>query len=138
MDNESAIAVEAKFENLAVIRRFIEQNIKLVTDDQDFIYDVVFAVNELVTNIIVHGYKNQPGQIKVKMQQNNKKLVIRLIDQAPEYDPTDVSTPDLTLPLEERPLGGLGVFLAGESVDEMSHTSTPDGGNELTLVKNIG
>jgi len=135
MDNESAIAVEAKFENLAVIRRFIEQNGKLVTDDQDFIYDVVFAVNELVTNIIVHGYKNQPGQIEVKMRHDNKKLVIRLIDLAPEYDPTDASTPDLTLPLDKRPLGGLGVYLAGESVDEMSHTSMPNGGNELTLVK---
>jgi anti-sigma regulatory factor (Ser/Thr protein kinase) len=138
MDNESAITVEAKFENLAVIRRFIEQNVELVTDDQDVNYDIVFAVNELATNIIVHGYKNQPGQIEVKMRQDGDSLVIRLIDQAPEYDPTDAATPDLTQPLEKRPLGGLGVYLAGESVDEISHASMPDGGNELILVKKIG
>lgn len=56
-------------------------------------------------------------------------------DQAPLFDPTNAPEPDMSLPLDLRPLGGLGVFLIRQYMDEMSYRVTPQGGNELTLVK---
>jgi anti-sigma regulatory factor (Ser/Thr protein kinase) len=56
---------------------------------------------------------------------------------APPFDPTRVPDPDLTLPLEERPLGGLGIYLIRQSVDKMVYRAVPEGGNELTLVKRL-
>ena len=44
-------------------------------------------------------------------------------------------TSNLNLPLEKRPIGGLGVYLARQAMDEVHHRITSTGGNELTLVK---
>ena len=64
-----------------------------------------------------------------------KAIEIRLRDQAPLFDPTRVPTPDLTLSLYKRPLGGMGVHVTRQVVDAMRYRVTPEGGNELTLVK---
>jgi serine/threonine-protein kinase RsbW len=64
-------------------------------------------------------------------------LLVRLRDGAPLFDPTLLPMPDVTLPLEVRPLGGLGIFLMRQSVDDMTYRVTPEGGNELTLIKRM-
>jgi anti-sigma regulatory factor (Ser/Thr protein kinase) len=46
-----------------------------------------------------------------------------------------VPEPDITLPLERRPVGGLGIFLSRKLMDEIRHRALPEGGNEVTLVK---
>ena len=61
------------------------------------------------------------------------KLLLQ--DDAPPFDPTRVPDPRLDLPLEERPLGGLGVYIMRKHSDVMSYRRTSAGLNELTLVK---
>jgi serine/threonine-protein kinase RsbW len=63
-------------------------------------------------------------------------LVVCLRDHAPPFDPRSVLPPDPSLPLEVRPLGGMGVHLMKQLVDRVIHRVPPQGGNELTLVKN--
>jgi serine/threonine-protein kinase RsbW len=92
-------------------------------------------VNEVATNIIVHGYEDQVGIIEVEIGREGDSMIIRLRDQASPFDPTRVPAPDLSLPLEERPLGGVGVYLTMKLMDEVIHLVPPEGGNELILVK---
>ena len=73
--------------------------------------DLVCAVDEAVTNVIVHGYDG--------------------------FDPTTAPEPDLSLPLERRPLGGMGVHLMREFADELRYAPRRGGGNEVTLVKRL-
>ncbi len=103
--------------------------------DPDAILDVVQAVDESAANIIMHGYRGRPGSIEVVVWRDGNALLIRLLDQATPFDPTTVPPPDMTLPLDKRPLGGLGVYLIRHLVDEIIHRVTSQGGNELTLVK---
>ncbi len=56
-------------------------------------------------------------------------------DRAPPFDPTRLPDPDLTLSLEERPVGRMGVFLTRQLVDAVTYRLTGEGGNELTLTK---
>ncbi len=98
---------------------------------------MVRAVDECVCNIIVHGYRGRPGSIEIALWGSQESLVVRLRDQALPFDPTAVPSPDVTSPLEQRPLGGLGIHLARYLVDEMTYRQLPEGGNELTLVKRI-
>jgi len=119
------------------VRRFVEEAATAFKADPDVILDIVQAVDESAANIIMHGYRGQPGPIEIAVRGDGTSLVIHLRDQATPFDPTSVPPPDLTLPLERRPIGGLGVYLTRLLVDEMRYHMTPQGGNELTLVKKI-
>ena len=96
---------------------------------------MLLAVDEAVTNTVVHGYKGREGSVEIEVGREGHALVIRLRDEAPPFDPTSVPSPDLTLPLEERALDGMGVYLIRQATDEMRHRTTLQQGNELTLVK---
>lgn len=135
MDTESTICITAELKNLAVIRRFVQETATALKADPAAIPDVILAVNEAATNIIVHGYRGQPGIIEIEVGREGNSLVVRLYDQAPPFDPNDVPPPDLTLPLEKRPFGGMGVYITKQLMDKVIHLVTPQGGNELTLVK---
>jgi anti-sigma regulatory factor (Ser/Thr protein kinase) len=92
-------------------------------------------VDEAVTNTIAHGYQGEQGAVEVEVSRAGEDLVIRIRDEAPLFDPTIVPAPDVTLPLEQRLPGGLGIYFIRQIMDEMTHRVTPQGGNELILVK---
>ncbi|MEI8188261.1 MAG: ATP-binding protein [candidate division NC10 bacterium] len=130
------LRVSAQVSSLIMMRRFVENTTGALQASLAAIADLVQAVDESVTNIIFHGYQGRPGDIEVEMRKEQDALVICLRDQAPLFDPTLVPPPDLTLPQEQRCLGGLGIFLTRRFTDAMGHRVTPEGGNELTLRKN--
>ena len=134
-DTYSSLRISAELKQLVVIRHFIEETVAAFKADPSAVLDVLQAVDEAATNIIVHGYRGQPGMIEIEVRREGDSLVVRLRDQATPFDPTAVPPPDLTLPLEKRPLGGMGIYLARQLMDEMTHRVTSQGGNELTLVK---
>ena len=78
------------------------------------------AVDEVATNAITHAYAERgvTGQLFVSAETDTEALRIHLEDTGPEYDPTRRPDPaDLTLPLEQRGIGGLGIYLARHNVD---------------------
>ena len=127
----------ADLNNLALIRRFVEECTLSLSADQHTAYALVQAVDECATNIIEHGYGHQPGSIDIEIERVNETLTLVLRDYAPPFDPTGVPPPDLTRPLEEREPGGLGLYLTRQMVDHWQYRALPDGGNELTLFKQI-
>jgi anti-sigma regulatory factor (Ser/Thr protein kinase) len=135
MNKVFSLRVAADVAQLATIRTFVEQQARALDVDAAAIYDLVLAVNEVATNIVVHGYRSQPGAIDIELRRLGDAIEIRLRDRAPLFDPTRVPPPDLTLPLHKRPLGGMGVHVTRQIMDVVCHRVTPEGGNELTLVK---
>jgi anti-sigma regulatory factor (Ser/Thr protein kinase) len=135
MSNAFPLRVAADVAQLAAIRAFVEQQAQALGVDAAEIYDLVLAVNEVATNIVVHGYRGQPGEIEIDLRRRGEAIEIRLRDHAPPFDPTHVPAPDLNLPLHKRPLGGMGVHVTRQIMDAMRYRAMPTGGNELTLVK---
>ncbi len=135
MSNVVSLRVAADVAQLATIRAFVEQHSRALGVDAFDIYDLILAANEVATNIVVHGYRGRPGAIEIELRQLGNAIEIRLRDQAPLFDPTGVPAPDLTLPLHKRPIGGMGVHVMRELMDAIRYRVTPEGGNELTLVK---
>jgi serine/threonine-protein kinase RsbW len=129
--------IAAELINLEVIRRFVEESVRSLQADENTAFALAHAVDECVTNIIEHGYRQQPGPIEIEIERVGETLTIELRDHAPPFDPTSVPAPDLTLPLEQREPGGLGIYLARRMVDEMRYRALPAGGNELVLIKHI-
>ena len=81
------------------------------------------AVDEIVTNSIVHGYDEAgiEGDIRIEADIDDERLMIVVEDSGPHYDPTQHNMPteeDLSTPLDTRDIGGLGIYLAVNSIDE--------------------
>jgi serine/threonine-protein kinase RsbW len=132
--SDKLLRIQADVNELAAVRAFIRKQAQRAGADPDAIADVVQAVDESVANVIVHGYRGAEGEVEVEVERSGASLIVRLRDQARPFDPTLVADPDTSLPLERRPLGGMGVFLTRELTDAVSYRRTEDG-NELTLVK---
>src|SRR5690606_37818280 len=90
---------------------------------------------EALSNILLHGYNDRPGPVTVCVEADGDDILVQLIDDAPLFDPTSVPPPDINLPLEDRPLGGLGVHMMRQLTDELRYRTTVDGKNELTFFK---
>jgi serine/threonine-protein kinase RsbW len=135
MQNQSTLRVQADVKELATIRDFIETRANALGVDDEAVYDLVLAANEIATNIVVHGYRGQPGTIDLDVRSEGDAVEIVLRDQAPRFDPTLAPTPNIYMPLEKRPRGGMGIHLTRRLTDAMLHRFTPDGGNEVTLIK---
>ena len=135
MTQGSILQIAAELANLGVIRRFVEEMATGLKFDRNVIEDMLQAVEEAVANIILHGYDRRPGEIQVVVHREESGLVVQLRDRAPHFDPTGFPPPDLTLPLEERRPGGLGIYLMRKFTDTVTYRVTSDGSNELTLIK---
>jgi serine/threonine-protein kinase RsbW len=87
-------------------------------------YRLRLAVDEVATNVVVHGYgeANRTGSLDVWYEMDDQELRVVLEDTAPPFDPHQAEAPlGMDLPLEERQIGGLGVFLALRGVDELRY-----------------
>jgi serine/threonine-protein kinase RsbW len=131
------LRVTSDVNNLNTIRDFVESYAVALEMLPADIYGIVLAVDEAATNICVHGYKDQPGVIEVTLEQDAQNIIVRLRDEAPNFDPTTVPPPNLTGTLEERALGGMGIHFMRNYTDEMLHRAISGHGNELILKKRI-
>ncbi len=126
----------ATVRDLNDIREFLDYAVVTLGGDEDIAGDLVLAVNEAVTNTLLHGYgEATPGPVVVGVEADGGDLQVRLIDDAPRFDPTSVPPPDINRPLEERPLGGLGVHMMRQLTDELVYHLTDEGRNELLFIK---
>jgi serine/threonine-protein kinase RsbW len=95
------------------------------------------VIEEALSNIIFYAFTDKnKHEIKVSVSVDNDILTIKITDDGIPFNPLEQKQPDITLPVEERPVGGLGIFLMSQIMDEMQCCRK---GNEniLTLKKNI-
>jgi anti-sigma regulatory factor (Ser/Thr protein kinase) len=121
--------------DLARIRHFVEEMGTQLDLAPSVITALRQAVDEAVSNIVMHGYQGHVGPLELDIGQQGTDLWVRLRDAAPPFDPTKVPPLDLTVPLPLRPPGGLGLFLIKQAIDELRYHPIRDGGNELILIK---
>jgi anti-sigma regulatory factor (Ser/Thr protein kinase) len=128
------LRVVSDLENLSVIRRFVAEQGAALGAAHDAVDDMILAVDECATNIVRHGYRGREGEIEVEVRRDEEALIACLRDMADPFDPRTVPQPDLSVPLEQRPLGRMGLFFVNQLVDRVEHAVRPGGGNELTLI----
>jgi len=127
------LAIPAELDQLAAIRAIVRDIASACEAPADCVDDLVQAVDEAATNIIVHGYRGAPGIIEMTAELVADDIVITLMDTALTFDPTAVPPPDLTVAPARRRPGGMGVHLMRMATDSLVHRPRPGGGNILTL-----
>ena len=123
---------------LPAVGAYVAQAAALAGLDDHAAYSLRLAVDEIATNVVVHGYRKagQQGDLHVQALLAADTLTIRLRDTSPPYDPRQTPPPDtLDQAPEERPAGGLGVFLAMQGVDAYRY-ERGDGENRHLFVMN--
>ena len=99
---------------------------------------VQLAVEEAVVNVMNYAYPDgRRGFVTVKAMSDGHELRLVVIDSGMAFDPTGKEKADVTLSVEDRPIGGLGIFLVRELMDSINYERV-DGRNILTMMKNIG
>ncbi|NET07650.1 MAG: anti-sigma regulatory factor [Symploca sp. SIO2B6] len=119
--NLETLKVTGTLNSLAVISKYIKTVCKTAKLDHYTAYKLRLAVDEIATNIIIHGYESSgiKGDLVFQFQIDQQALTISIEDTGILYNPLEQETPnDLEKPLEERKIGGLGIYLAIQSVDQ--------------------
>ncbi len=133
------LTVEADRRNLGQVIAFVDEILEGSGCSMKEQIQVDVAVEELFINISSYSYTESGGEaeISVTLLDDGMGVEITLIDSGVPYNPVLRPEPDLTLPAELRPIGGLGIYMAKQSMDEMSYDYR-DGKNVLTIRKHFG
>lgn len=116
--------------NLPEIERLAEA-VEEFGEAHDISPKIIFAINlsldELITNTINYGYNDtEEHQIQVKLSLNEREIEIELKDDGMEFNPLLLPVPDTNKPLEERPIGGLGIHLVRNAMDQIEYKRQGD------------
>jgi serine/threonine-protein kinase RsbW len=106
--------------------------------DKKAAYKLRLAVDEIATNIVVHGYEEAglSGEIVVLSKIDQDTLTITLEDTSGPFDPRGLGRPDhIDKPVHERPIGGLGIYLTIESVDKFDYEYINNHNRNIFVVK---
>lgn len=130
------LSLPAMLDSLAELRRYARDAAAGAGIGEDKSYQLQLAVDEIATNIISYGYKGAgpTAEISIFGEIRDDALVITLEDRAPAFDPRTARMPnaeELSKPLEERTIGGLGIYLATEGVDRFDYRR--EGGRNLNI-----
>ncbi len=97
------------------------------------------AVEEIFVNVAHYAYEVEGGgdvTIRIDFDEEKRQVAVTFIDSGIPYDPLAKSDPDVNAPLEDRPIGGLGIYMVKKSMDDMRYSREGDT-NNLTLIKNL-
>ena len=99
----------------------------------DLVFKVNLVLEELGVNVV--NYSSDASEIAISLASDEHAVSVEIVDDGPPFNPlADAVEPDLDAPLEDRPIGGLGIHLVREMMDEL-HYSREEGKNRLAMVK---
>ncbi len=133
--NKKELNIEAKKENLKSVIDFISEDICHLNEDLQVLIKV--AMEEVFVNIASYAYLCEGGLVTIWIETEGRplsRLAITFIDSGIPYNPLKRDDPELDVELMKRRIGGLGVYMVKESMDETTY-EYKDGKNILTMVK---
>lgn len=120
--------------DIPAILAFVERACQQAGVDPALDFDLQLAVEEACCNVIEHAYAGKGGQFGIRFETQGRDVVITLRDHGRPFDPQQVAAPDMHRPLTERRIGGLGLHLMRQLMDEVRFTFS-ETDNTLVMVK---
>lgn len=105
-------------------------------DRDDLLFKIRLSIEEVTENIVRYAYENGAGPLVVSTRREGDSLIISFSDYGKPFDPLNKPDPDITLSADERPIGGLGIFICKQMMDEVTY-QFKDGANILTMKKKV-
>lgn len=122
---ESEITVFSKIDSVSKVIERCEETCKFSNAPDEFTYMFDVCIDEIFSNIVKFSYKrsNEYISVRIIVDERGERNFVQLtfVDTGPRFNPLDQESPDITLSAEDREIGGLGIFMVREMVDEMSY-----------------
>lgn len=134
------LTIHNDLSEMTALEPFVDQMSEEYGLDMAFSFQLHLALDEAVSNVVNYAYgelQDMPVTIEAEKSTDNGRssLVIRIIDNGLEFNPLEEAPEvDVTLNAEERQIGGLGIFLIRQVMDEVRYERLSDQ-NRLTMIK---
>lgn len=132
------MTVNATVENLESVTAFVDGCLEELACPLRAQMQIDIAVDEVFSNIAYYAYPTDAGTVTVQVEAAAEPaaVILTFIDGGTPYDPLSHEDPDMTLPAEDRPIGGLGIYMVRKIMDRVSYTCE-SGKNILKIEKRI-
>lgn len=138
---------EATIENFDKVTAFVEDELENNEVDMKSSMQLTIALEEIYVNIAHYAYSKTDadgnvipntgtGPMKLSLDVSSEQVLMTFEDKGIPYNPLEKADPDITLSAEERDIGGLGIYMVKQSMDDVVYEHR-DGKNILTLVKKL-
>ena len=129
---------KAKTESLSDVLGFVDRMLEKYECPMKIQIATCVAIEEVFVNIAHYAYKDGDGDVEFGIGFDKEKRIVtfRMIDEGVPFDPLNKQDPDITLPAEEREIGGLGIFITKKTMDSVEYVYE-NGKNILTMIKKI-
>ncbi len=129
------VTLPNNIEYIPQLNEFIEMRCEEMGIDMAVTAGLTLAIEEAVVNVMTYAYPpGTEGEVDIEVIADNQNVTFIISDSGKPFDPTIREEVDTTLPAEERPIGGLGIHLIKQIMDDM-HYERKDNRNILTLTK---
>ncbi len=133
MNTQSKIKLPAEVKHLRRLIQFVSACIREQRLSSEKIPEIELAVEEAFVNICSYAYPEGSGDVEILCKKDNNKLVIKIIDEGIPFDVSSVPSPDMTGDISRRKVGGFGIHLIRNIVDELKYRRE-EKKNILTLI----
>ena len=134
MDPSFSMTIQSDISEIPSVSARLEEAMGAAGFSPEEVLDTQLAVEEIITNIIVHGYKTTGSEIRLSGRFSGNGIVLEVADSAPAFDPLSIPEPELDGEVDDRKIGGLGIYLVRQVMDAVSYRHE-DGKNILVMEK---
>ena len=136
---KKSLTVPARVDALNQVTAFAEENLEAAGCPMDTMLAVTLAIEEIFVNIANYAYDGKDGEAKItfSFDEDTKTAEFVFMDEGIPYDPTSKASPDITLAPSKRQIGGLGIHIVKNTMDQVTYEYA-GGRNILTIRKKIG
>ena len=134
MDDNTLTIESAVLEDIPRIVEFVVNWLQRTGLDK-YVFALETAVDEASTNVVKHTYGGKGGFYQISCALTDADIVITIRDHGDKFDPGSVPLPEVDSQLEDRKVGGLGIYMMRKMMDRVDYSFIDGEGNRLELVK---
>lgn len=134
--NSKMLKIDSQLSEIPRLNRFVEESAVEAGLSEEKASELKLAVEEAVVNVISYAYPaGETGPVSIEIICTPEEAQVKIIDEGEEFDPTATDDVDISLDVDDRAIGGLGIHLVKQLTDSLEYRRE-DGKNILTLTKN--
>ena len=138
MSTHKTVRITNQRDQIDTVRKFFDDYSKDNKLTEKTVHDIQMALDELLTNIVNYGYEDtDEHQIDVHFGVNDDAVKVEIVDDSKPYNILEKDNPDISLSMEDKPIGGLGIFLIKKLMSNVDYY-TEEGKNHLVMIKELG
>jgi anti-sigma regulatory factor (Ser/Thr protein kinase) len=133
METVLTLVLPAELQQLPVFIGAVTEAAEASGVAQKTLFEIELALEEALVNIMNHAYEGTKGDIRVVcMAESGRAFVVEITDSGKDFDMTSLPAPDVTAGIDERTIGGLGIYFIKKLADRVSYRRE-DGKNILAI-----